>query len=237
MIDYSLTFLTGLLTSMHCLGMCGVIILAYSAQPSSGNQTQSKLADLFLHVSYNGGRILSYALLGALVGIIGLTIGWFKGAIDYFSQFSGVVMIVSGFALLGWIPVSPRFSFTGSNSILTKIQGTLLRKKTLGSKLSLGFLTPLLPCGMLYAMLVKAAATGSALNGALTMGVFAAGMTPALIALGSVSSIVSARFRKGAEQLGAIMIILMGIILLMRGFHVPFLGWLSSEPACPHCAS
>jgi len=77
---------------------------------------------------------------------------------------------------------------------------------------------------MLYGMLALAAASRSILEGASTMAVFGIGMTPALFALGSLSSFFSARVRKGAEKLAALSIIFMGVILILRGFHVPFLG-------------
>jgi sulfite exporter TauE/SafE len=166
-----------------------------------------------------------------------MTIGWIEEAGEYFSIIGGIIMVIAGVAMLGIIPVSPRLSLLGSNKSVSKVQGELLLERTVGSKLALGFLTPLLPCGILYAMLAKAATTGNVLNGAVTMGLFAVGMAPSLILLGGVSSFFSARMRKGTEQVAAIMIILMGVILILRGFHVPYLSWLSGETKCPKCAS
>ncbi|TAK58133.1 MAG: sulfite exporter TauE/SafE family protein [Bacteroidetes bacterium] len=230
-------FLTGLLSSLHCIGMCGFIVLAYSTPAASSAIQEQPTSSTLLHVAYNVGRILSYTVLGAAVGIVGMTIGWMKGIGEYFSIISGIIMLLSGVALLGIIPLSPTISLFSSNGIVTRIQSKLLQKRTIRSKLAIGLLAPLLPCGILYSMFAKAAATGDVFQGALTMGFFALGMTPALMTLGSFSSFFSARVRKGAEQIAAIMIILMGIALILRGFHVPYLSWLSSEPTCPHCAS
>ncbi len=217
--------------------MCGAIVLAYSSQRGGTIAVQSNTRSFFLHLAYNAGRILSYALLGAVVGYVGMTIGWFEEAGEYFSVIGGIIMVVAGIAMLGIIPISPRLSLLGSNKSVSKVHGELLIERTVGSKLALGFLTPLLPCGILYAMLAKAATTGNALNGAMTMGLFAIGMAPALILLGGVSSFFSTRMRKGAEQIAAVMIILMGLILILRGFHVPYLSWMSGETKCSKCAS
>lgn len=75
-------------------------------------------------------------------------------------------------------------------------------------------------------MLIKAAATGTLFAGAITMALYSLGMAPALMAVGSVSSILSSRMRKGAEQLAAVTVILLGAILILRGFRVPYLAWL-----------
>jgi sulfite exporter TauE/SafE len=234
MIDYGLIFLTGVFASLHCIGMCGAVVLAYSTQPASVSGSNSNFS---LHTAYNSGRILSYALLGALVGIAGMLMSWVQNAGEYFSIVGGGIMIVAGFAMLGLIPIPSSISLFGSSKIISQQHGQLLRKRTITSKLALGFLTPLLPCGILYAMLAKAASAGNALNGALTMGIFAIGMAPSLMLLGSVSSFFTARMRKGAEQLAAVMIIVMGLVLIARGFHLPYLGWLVGESKCPHCAS
>ncbi len=125
--------------------------------------------------------------------------------------------------MLGVLPLPAVVSLGGRGSLPVRLHGDLIRRQSYWSKFSLGFLTPVLPCGVLYAMLAKAAA-GSASHGALTMIVFGVGMAPALMLLGSVSSFFSARVRQGADILAAATIILMGVILILRGLHVPFVG-------------
>ncbi len=235
MIEYGLILLTGALTSLHCVGMCGAIVLAYSVQPISETISTHKQNGFLLHTAYNGGRILSYAVLGAVAGIIGMTFSWIEQIGQYVSMIGGGIMIISGFALLGFIPITTRISL--GSSIFRKLQASLLHKKTIHSKLLLGFLTPLLPCGILYAILAKAAATGNAIGGAITMSLFSIGMAPSLMLLGSVSSFFSSRVRKGAEQLAAIAIIIMGIILILRGLHIPFLSIFTNEANGTSCCT
>ena len=227
MIDYGLIFVTGVLTSLHCVGMCGAIVLAY-ATTSVHHDGASALNynPIVLHAAYNVGRVFSYALLGALVAMAGATISGLAQVGDIIAIVSGVIMIVAGLAMFGLLPLPTTVSLGSGSLGIAKVHGKLIREKSFLSKFSLGFLTPLLPCGLLYAMLAKAAASGSMLNGALTMGVFGIGMAPSLMLLGSVSSFFSVRMRKGAEMIGAATIILMGIVLVLRGLHVPFLGFI-----------
>jgi sulfite exporter TauE/SafE len=126
--------------------------------------------------------------------------------------------------MLGFLSLPTTLSLSGG--AVNKLHGKLIRGSSFGSKFSLGFLTPFLPCGILYAMLAKAATAGSAVSGALTMGVFGLGMAPSLMMLGGVSSFFSARMRKRAEIIAAATIIFMGIILLLRGLHVPFVSFI-----------
>lgn len=235
MIEYGLILLTGALTSLHCVGMCGAIVLAYSIQPVTENISTRKQNGFLLHTAYNGGRILSYAVLGAVAGIIGMTFSWIEQIGQYVSVIGGVIMIISGLALLGFIPITTRISL--GSSIFRKLQASLLHKRTFHSKLLLGFLTPLLPCGILYAMLAKATATGNAINGAITMSLFGIGMSPSLIFFGSMSSFFSSRVRRGAEQLAAAAVIIMGIILVLRGLHIPFLSLFSTEADSRSCCT
>jgi len=225
-IDYSLIFVTGLLSSLHCIGMCGPIVLAYSL--SSGGPKGAWP----LHAAYNGGRIISYTLLGAAVGLAGQAFTSLETVGEYVSIAGGGLMVVAGIFLLGLIPVPESFTrwFKRPSGLLSG----LFRSTSTYSKLTLGLLTPLLPCGILYAMAIKAATAHSVLGGALTMALFALGMVPALMLMGSFSTIFSARVRKGAEQMAAAAVILMGVILVLRGLDVPYLSWLSAgESSCP----
>ncbi len=241
MIDYSLIFITGLLTSLHCVGMCGAIVLAYSTSPISfGGAVSLHRNPLALHAAYNGGRILSYALLGAIVGLLGMTLSGFERVAEVVAIVSGAIMIVAGLAMLGVLPFPTTLSFGGNSFGVGKLHGKLIREKSFLSKFSLGFLTPVLPCGLLYAMLAKAAAAGSVANGAMTMAVFGFGMAPSLMLLGGMSSFFSVKMRKRAEMIAAATIILMGVTLVLRGLHVPFLGFVPMGHvggATPSCCS
>jgi len=238
MIEYGVVFLTGLLAGLHCVGMCGAVVLACSFQGGAVPQAQSRwrriAADVLRHGSYNGGRVASYAVLGALVSAAGLRLTWLRSAGDYVAVAAGAVMVVASLAMLGVVPLPSRIAVSGGG-VTTHLQAKILKGSSPARTLALGLLTPLLPCGLLYGMLARAAAAETIGAGALVMGVFALGTTPSLAALGGISSLWSAKTRRRAEQLAALSIMLMGIVLLLRGLHVPFLGIVEPRGA-PCCA-
>ena len=226
MFDYGMVFLTGLFASLHCVGMCGALVLAYSATTASSSPGNRKAFahGALLHGAYNLGRILSYAAIGAILSTAALRLTWIRDAGSYVSIVAGIVMLFAGAAMIGLLRLPARFAFSGVTGLSRRWFAKLIRGSTPAHTLGLGLLTPLLPCGILYGMFARAAAASSTTEGAVIMGVFASGMTPSLFALGSVSTFFSARVRKGAERLAALSIILMGIILILRGFHVPLFG-------------
>ena len=228
MAEYSVVLLAGVLASLHCVGMCGPIVLAYSISGATSGQfgQQSGRSILWLHAAYNVGRILAYSALGVLAGLVGMAFGSIQTIGEYVSVVGGAVMIVAGFLLLGFVPVPSSFTQGWTGKGIAKLQGSLLSSPSAGSKMLLGLLTPLLPCGVLYAMIARAVATHTVGSGALVMALFAVGMTPALVLVGAFSSVFSAKVRRGAEQLAAVTIILMGISLVLRGLHIPYLHWL-----------
>jgi len=236
MIEYGLIFMAGLLASGHCLGMCGPIVLTYAAA-RKGESEQGRGGEWQLHVAYNAGRIMAYAILGALAGLVGSRLRSLDVVSEIVAIVSGTIMILAGLSMFGLIPLSTTFLPESASSVLRKLHRALLLKRTILSKFSLGLLTPLLPCGILYAMFAKAAMVGNVAGSALTMAVFGAGMAPALGLMGGFSSFLSLRLRKGAQQLAAITITFMGLILILRGLHVPYLAWLSGnrDGAATHC--
>ena len=224
MVDYWLSFLAGLFSSLHCAGMCGAIVLAYSLQNRTG--TTSPGFSVPPHLVYNGGRVLSYTLIGILLGMVGGGIYDLRTVGHWFSICLGVVLVLSGIFALKIIPqihLPGDINFTATtNNIFYRLFratfGRLLTAGTYRSQFLIGFITPLLPCGILYAMFLKAAGTGDAFSGGLTMMMFGLGIVPSLFIVGITSSFFGAKSRKIGEALAAITIIIMGIMLIMRAF-------------------
>jgi len=226
-LDYSLSFLAGLFGSMHCVGMCGAIVMGYSTQ-GFAEQTPPSSA-LASHLTYNSGRVLSYAIIGGIVGGLGAGITTLQDIAFWFSVVAGVLLLLLGISLLRILP-----GFATSAQLVLEsrtrnllfrvyqaVYGSLIAQKGLESKFYIGLLTPLLPCGLLYSMFLKAASTASVLQGALVMACFGAGIVPALVATGFASSYFGNKLRYWGDKLAAVTVLLMGLVLLWRAFGVP----------------
>jgi len=236
-LDYWLSFLAGLFGSMHCVGMCGVIVLGYSTQgfspsglaPVGASQRPSAAAAFASHLTYNAGRVLSYALVGGILGGLGAGLATLQGIAFWFSLISGAALTLLGISLLRIIPgfaVSAQLAMESQtrNFIFRAyraVYGSLIAQKGLESKFYIGLLTPLLPCGLLYSMFLKAASSASILNGALIMACFGVGIVPALVVTGFASSYFGNKLRFWGDKIAAITILLMGFVLLARAFGVP----------------
>jgi len=218
-------FALGLVSSLHCVQMCGPIVLSYSVALESlqKNAARGSAVPLLLqnHLSYNAGRILTYSVLGAVAGVAGGTLGLvgrLAGLTHVLAIVAGGLMIVVGISMLGVIPASllGNHLFRISATFLRRV-GRLLSAAGAGNRFLLGLALGLLPCGLIYAALLKAMATGSALTGAVTMLAFGLGTAGALLALGMFSSAIRMRLNRWGSQLAAAGVTLMGVVLVWRG--------------------
>lgn len=165
-------FLAGMVTSVHCVGMCGPLSCSWAVSAgASGGQFMRNTA------LYHGGRLLSYAAIGAMAGAAGvLLLRWFQNG-------AGVVLpwlMVVAFALAGmgldtWLP-KPRFLARP----LRRVQAAAFRMRGSLRAGLLGLATPLLPCGPLYVMFALAMANGEAFKGAEFAFAFGLGTLPLL---------------------------------------------------------
>jgi uncharacterized protein len=250
-MDALLTLLAGFFASLHCVGMCGIIVVAYSSQLNAkvvaGKQSNgislprtAISGTMPMHVAYNAGRMLSYALLGGLVGALGGSLALIRNASIYIAVISGVLMMVTGIFMLNLLPLPSWVSSGQLGKGVARSVGRIIQDTSISSKALLGFLTPLFPCGILYAMIIKAGASQSFMSGALTMALFGLGMAPALILTGTATNLFTAKWRNIANRLAAVTIILLGLVLLLRGLGVPYLSFLSGgptagqQPCCCH---
>ncbi|MDH5487191.1 MAG: sulfite exporter TauE/SafE family protein [Gammaproteobacteria bacterium] len=213
-------FLVGLLGSSHCLGMCGGIVGALTLGVDEKLRTSP--ARLFPYLAaYNIGRIASYALAGAVLGLAG------AGALGLLPPetarlvarlVSGGFMVLLGLFLAGWWPAAL--------GVLEQAGGALWRRlEPIGRRflpvnhplkaLAAGLVWGWLPCGLVYAALAWSASTGSAAQGALLMFFFGLGTLPMLLAIGTATGIfrrivIQPWVRRGA----GVLILLFGVYTL-----------------------
>lgn len=224
-------FIASLLGSLHCAGMCGGFVSFYAAaDPSTG------LRRSLSHVAYNGGRLVTYVILGAVFGALGQAVdmaGSMAGIGRIAFVGAAVLMILWGvWALLlalnlkvPKLPV-PAFVLRGSERMF---QG-LRDKPPLVRAGLLGLSSTFLPCGWLYAYAVMAAGTGSPFKGMVVMAVFWAGTVPILVGIGTGVQLLAGGFRKRLPVVTAIALILVGVVVLAGG-----VGRLGSGGSAEHC--
>jgi len=173
-------------------------------------------------LAYNLGRILSYMALGALFGYLG-------SIVSISPQVRGILFIAIGlFMVLMGISLAGHFRFLtsiegslGGATFMRRAFGRLLRSNSLGSFLLLGMLNGLLPCGLVYFFAASAAATGNPVWGAIVMGFFGLATTPVMLSLGMVTGFLkSSSFRLLMVKMAAIVIVLYGLYLAYKGYHL-----------------
>lgn len=207
-----LLFTVGLLTSLHCVAMCGGINL--STCMSAAGQAKPGLAGMKASLMYNGGRVISYTIIGGLAGALGAAVsfsGWARGAV---AIASGVFMILMGINLLGILPSLRKFTPRLPAS-LRRLSGKAGQGK---GPLVVGLLNGLMPCGPLQAMQLYALGTGSALAGASSMLFFSLGTVPLMLGLGTFATLMGRRFTAGMLKASALMVLILGFVMIDRGF-------------------
>ena len=183
-LSFSAALLLGLLSAGHCVGMCGGISSALGvALPAD---TASSRRALML-ASYNAGRIASYTLAGALVGLLGT--GLVAAGPDWMLPLrllAGAMLVLMGAYIAGWWPALARLEVAGQLlwRRLQPLSAGLLPPRTLPQALALGAMWGWLPCGLVYSTLTWSAAAGDWRQSALLMAGFGLGTLPTLLATG-----------------------------------------------------
>jgi sulfite exporter TauE/SafE len=227
--NLALAFVTGLISSFgHCLGMCGGIVAIYSARQSARTAELgikpgllARIASLMpLHL----GRITTYMLIGALIGLAGSLLDQASGMLGWQGAFSilvGIAMLLVSLSLLGVLPPIEMAlaSLTKGSSPMGRMRG-LFGKHSLLSTLALGMLWGLLPCGLVFAMLVLAARTQTVWGGGLTMLAFGLGTIPTLLGFGLAANLLSPKLRGRLQVFAALLIMLFAVQTILRGLAV-----------------
>ncbi|HYN41052.1 MAG TPA: sulfite exporter TauE/SafE family protein [Thermoanaerobaculia bacterium] len=209
-----LGFLTlGLLGGFgHCIGMCSPFVLFVSRRyvPDGAGRGAAFLAQIW----YTLGRVVTYAILGALAGALG-------GAVQLAGSLLGIqraASVVAGAALVLWALAAlsdlvPGFSAGGK--LFGRVAGAL-RGRVPGHPFATGLFLGLLPCGLLYSAVIAAVARGGVLQGALALAVFGLGTAPALLGI-SLADELLARRRSFVNRLSQLFVLAMGAWFLWTG--------------------
>ncbi len=204
--SYGVLLLIGVLTSLHCVGMCGGIMLSQSI---SEKTSESRFQSIKPAALYNLGRVTSYTILGGFVGAVGSIFSISLAARGGIQIFAGIFMIVMGFNLAGF-SFFKRFNF--------RLPSFCAKGSSYKSPFAVGLLNGFMPCGPLQTMQLFALAAGSASRGALSMFFFSLGTVPLMVSFGAISGLLSKGNTKRILKLSGVLIILLGLIMGNRGF-------------------
>ncbi len=193
--SYLFAFAMGLFSSLHCIGMCGSIIgtLTLSLAPEIRNNKRT----LFPFVlNYNLGRIISYSLAGAIVGILEffLTLPFEAGHGHRALQIlSAIVMSSAGFYIAGWFPRFAYIEKPGSRlwKLIEPFGRRLIPVTNKPQAFLFGMVWGWLPCGLVYTALALAATTGNIIHSSLTMLAFGLGTLPAVMGIGIMTDVLT----------------------------------------------
>ena len=202
----------------HCIGMCGGIVVAYTS--SKIDKKTSYTQQTASHLAYNFGRVTTYAILGALFGYAGSILAFTPTTKGVLFLFTGALMILVGFSLLGNFKFLNSAEWSVSKyAWYQKSFRTLLSSQSYLSFYLLGMLNGIIPCGLVYYFAISAASTASPLGGALVMATFGLATIPALFFLGFVTKFLQRGNLRGTMmKLAAMLVIIYGVITFIKGY-------------------
>lgn len=213
-------FIFGLISSLHCIGMCGPIAMML---PVDHNNPTRKALQI---TTYHIGRITAYAILGLAFGLLGKGL-FLAGMQQQISIGVGVMMIA--------IAIIPERIFAKYNfskpvyrliSNLKTSLGKQFKRKSLDALFSIGFLNGLLPCGLVYAALFGAIAMQNVSLGVTYMALYGLGTIPMMTLVVYASGLLSIPWRNQLQKIIPVVTVFLGILFIVRGLGlgIPFLS-------------
>jgi len=205
-------FTIGLLGSFHCVGMCGPIALALPIGDAG------KWERLWYIILYNFGRVISYAALGILFGMLGGQ--FFIGGYQRFLSIALGILILF-FLLFSKYVNSNGLFLKGYTQKLKQILGNLFRnEKHFYIFFFIGFLNGFLPCGLVYVAVAGALAAGSIANSTLLMAAFGIGTFPIMFTVTVLGKYISIQWRNQMRRAVPVFVGIMATLLILRGLNL-----------------
>ncbi|MCC5858653.1 MAG: sulfite exporter TauE/SafE family protein [Ectothiorhodospiraceae bacterium] len=220
--EWAVAFVLGLVSSTHCLGMCGGIAgaLTYSLNPRLRQQPGRFMV---FNLAYNLGRVSSYMAAGAIIAAgTGMLTGLAGAHNRLAMQVIGATFLVAvGLHIGGWFPRFARVESLGRPlwRRLEPLGRRLLPVQRLPQAFGFGLVWGWLPCGLVYSALIYSLSTEQALRGALFMGFFGLGTLPMLLTVGVMASGVAAVLRRpGVRRAAGLCVILLAPLPLLVSY-------------------
>ena len=213
-------FALGLATSLHCIGMCGPMVVTYAVKGEEDGPWHKKLVP---NLAYQAAKITSYVMVGLVLGAIGSAFN-LNGIRPWIMFAAGVFMIILGLGMTGKAPWAARLTPRPPKFLITSLSNLRRKAKTdadqgestLATPVAFGLLTGLMPCAPLQGAEIAAAATGSAMLGATAMLAFGLGTMPLMLAFGTASSLIPRDWKHRLNILLAIVVMVFGVVFINR---------------------
>lgn len=217
-MSYGLLLLVGFLTSFHCVGMCGPLIVGYTASEASAG-----VFHRWTHLQYAAGKTLAYSLIGALLGAFGSVIAFTPQTQGLVGVAAGVFLLLFGLHMLNAFSALSHFQLKPPAFVM-RLLGQQYRQHH--SPVVIGMLNGLMIiCGPLQAMYVMAAGSGDWAEGGRIMLFFGLGTLPMLMGFGFLTSLASANVTPRLLKASGVIVIILGAIMLNRGMALAGSGW------------
>ena len=227
-------FILGLISSLHCVGMCGPIAMML---PVDHQNEAKKVTQI---ITYHLGRLTAYATIGLIFGLLGR--GFFLAGLQQkMSIFIGLAMI-----LVVLIPerIFSKYNFSKPvYKVISNLKSTLgkqLKSKSYKSLFTIGLLNGFLPCGMVYVALFGAIAMQSAGFGVLYMLLFGLGTVPLMTIVVYIHSLLKLPFRNKIQKAIPYVAVIIGVLFILRGLGlgIPYISpsnmslFVQGDPEC-----
>lgn len=207
-------FIFGLISSLHCIGMCGPIAMMLPVDRK--NQTKKAIQIITYHL----GRLAAYATIGLVFGLLGK--GFFMAGMQQkLSIFIGISMII-----IVMIPENIFAKYNFSKPVFKWITiiktrlGNQFKNKSYTSLFTIGLLNGFLPCGMVYVALFGAIAMQSASFGILYMLLFGLGTVPLMSAVVYLNLFLTNPIRNQIQKMIPYFVVVIGILFILRGLGI-----------------
>ena len=216
-ISYGLAFLIGVVASIStCMTVTGGLLVAIAAKYNAVNARLTAAQRFKQHLYFNAGRIVSYTVLGAVIGALGSALMLSQEANGIIVIAVSVLMVVLGLQMLRLFPRLRLLPLAASKRLSHRIH-ELAERDAKGGAFLLGAATFFLPCGFTQALQLYVLTQGDAGTGALVMLAFALGTLPALLSLSALSSLAKASVQKHFLKVAGVAVVLLGLFNIQNG--------------------
>ncbi|OQY65123.1 hypothetical protein B6D29_04415 [Microgenomates bacterium UTCPR1] len=218
-----IVFLVGITAGLStCMALVGGLVLGASSRFAEAHPTATAFQKFKPHLFFNLGRIISYFILGGIIGYAGSFFQLSLTTLGILTIAVGGIMLLLGLQLTELFPRLNGMNVTLPKGIsrLLGIQEHAKKEYSHKNSMIMGAMTFFLPCGFTQAMQLYAISSGSPVTGALTMGVFALGTAPGLLSVGGMTAFIKGAFAKMFFKFAGVVVVALAFFNILNGYNL-----------------